>query len=468
MATSDIVFCSAIAFLFGIFAASINWSIPILLLTVLVLGLGFLFLSHKLEFYKPFLILVFTIFLGAFYYNLYLNLEERSQNIKLNSQITFSGTISDEPVLSEKFLSFTLNLSPPFSGEIRVLTNPLDNFHYGDFLNVEGKIIPANAIGQKSASFSPKIQLLAQHRGFWLREKLLVLKNNLTSQFEKVLSADEAALLAGITFGTRSNFSGEFKKQMVLSGTTHLVALSGYNISILVFAIAWAFGQFLSRRKTFYLTVATIILFVLMVGAEASVVRAAIMGFLALLAKEIGRIYSMRNSIALTALTMVIINPTILAFNPGFQLSFASLLGIVYLGPALKNIFEFGGGGFTDWRENAITTISAQLAVIPLLIQNFGQYSLTAILANILILGFIPLTMALGFLLAALGMLSIYLGFLVAQLVKVLLFYEIAVIKFFAKISFILPLTNSVATTAIYYIIVFLVIYNFYPHDEKI
>src|SRR5207247_2122665 len=163
----------------------------------------------------------------------------------------------------------------------------------------------------------PKIRILAEHQGFWLKEKLLDFKASLVGQFEKFLPPDEAALASGITLGVQSGFTKEFKSQMSLAGTTHLVALSGYNITILVLAVA--------------------------------------------------------------AFAMPLADPTVLAFNVGFQLSFLSLLGIVYLAPALRRIFrvdEKNSGGIVD---TVMMTLSAQLAVMPLLVSTFGQFSLTAI-----------------------------------------------------------------------------------------
>lgn len=468
MTVPDLVFGGTLAFLFGVLAASLGWSIVFYLPIFAILGFGYLFLSHRPEAHRPFLSFLFLIFCGAFYYSFYLNLQAKLQNIIFNQKISFSGVVIEEPAVSEKYSTLTLKLQPPFSGEIRALTSPSGEFGYGDLLQIEGRVSPAGSPAEKPTVFFPKIGILAQHRGFWLKEGLLDLKNHLTGQFERFLSADEEALLAGITFGTRSNFASEFKKQMSLSGTTHLVALSGYNISILVFAIAWASGRFLSRRKTFYLTALVIVLFVLMVGAEASVVRAAIMGFLALLAKEIGRVYSARNSIALTATAMALVNPTILVYNPGFQLSFLSLLGIVYLSPTLGRLFKIEKGNFFGWQEIVLTTISAQLAVLPLVIAVFGRFSLSAFLANTLILGFVPLTMLLGFILAALSSVYIYLGFFAAKFVEILLAYEIAVIKFFAKIVLPVPLGNSWAIILTYYSILALIVYKFHlPQHES-
>ena len=135
------------------------------------------------------------------------------------------------------------------------------------------------------------------------------------------------------------------------------------------------------------------------------------MGFLALLASQVGRLYSVRNAIVLAAFFMVLVNPRILYFDIGFQLSFLALVGIVYLGPAIQKFFRMKKEeGFLGWRKNFLTTTSAQLGVAPLLIINFNQFSLFALLANILILEVIPPTMFLGFLLGAIGFFSMALA----------------------------------------------------------
>ncbi|MDO8574515.1 MAG: ComEC/Rec2 family competence protein [bacterium] len=293
-----------------------------------------------------------------------------------------------------------------------------------------------------------------------LEQKLVNFKENQINQFRINLPLNSAALLAGETFGERSDFTKELKEQMNRSGTTHIVALSGYNIAILVLAISTALGSFLSRRKTFIITAVVIILFVIMVGGGASIIRAAIMGFLILLAKELGRPYNLTNAIVLTAGIMVLINPTILTEDIGFQLSFLSLLGIVYLEPAIKKLLHLKeGGGILGWRENATMTLSAQIAVAPILIYHFNQFSLTAIPANVLILEVVPLTMFFGFFLATLSSILPVLGFLVAKLVNILLLYQIGVIKTFSSIHLPSPrfLSSGIAIT-IYYLALIVII----------
>lgn len=435
MAPADILFGSAVAFLAGVLLASFAWSI------YAVLGVSaLLFVLQRLIFKRGFsasyylILVLLPLFLGFLYYYAYRNAALGRTNIVFYKTVSFSGVVSSEPQSTETVQRFTVALQPPLAGKITVITALFPQFAYGDLLEAEGVIEPARAQAEKPTSFFPTVRRAAEHHGSRAKEALLDFKQGLLGQFRKFLPPDAAALLSGLTFGARADFTGEFREQMALSGTTHLVALSGYNIAILVIAVAGVFRRWLSRRLTFCLTLAVIFLFVLMVGAEASVVRAAAMGFLLLLSGELGRLYSFRHAVALVAAVMVLANPAVLRFDIGFQLSFVSLLGIAYLSPALKTYFRFPdtAPGLLSWRENLTTTLGAQLAVAPLLLYHFGQFSLSSFIANILILAFVPLTMFFGFLLAGIGFLLPHLGFLIALLPRLLLEYEIGVIRLFA------------------------------------
>jgi competence protein ComEC len=204
-------------------------------------------------------------------------------------------------------------------------------------------------------------------------------------------------------------------------------------------AIGCLLSYFLPRRVAFFFTVIAIALFVTMVGGEASVVRAAFMGILLLLCQTVGRPHDSRNAIALAASVMVLANPTIIINDLGFILSFMSLLGIVYLSPALKYVLGMDAAAqslsFLSWKENLVMTLSAQLAVLPIIVVSFGQFSLTAIIANMLVLPFIPITMAIGFALGAVSLLWAPLGFVFAKASQILLTYETSVMYLFGKLQ---------------------------------
>ncbi len=468
MTTANIAFYGALSFIGGTLAAGFEFP-TIWTVLFFAAAISIFSLMGKWE-RKEFFFILFLFAFGIFYYNFFFNLKESSQRIIFDKNIAFSGVVSKEPQLSEKYQRLSVELRQPLAGEISVLASLSPEINYGDVIEAMGEIKPATSKNQEPISFFPKFKITAGHQGSLIKEKLLSFKKTVIFQFKKFLPDDSAALLSGLTLGWRGDFTDEFKKEMSLSGTTHLVALSGYNITILVLVVAGAFSYLFSRRLTFWLTTAVICLFILMVGAESSVVRAALMGFLALVAKEAGRRFSIRNAIVLTAAAMVFIDPSTL-FDIGFQLSFMSLLGIVYLGPAINDFLHIkeGSKSFLSWRENAVTTLSGQLAVAPILIQVFGNFSLTSIAANVLILEFVPLTMLFGFLLAVFGSLFYYAGFILSFLENIFLKYELGVIRLFADWSMpVSSVANSWFLFAIYYLtIIIFVVYMTKPKNAE-
>lgn len=464
----DITFGIAVVFLFGVLVAAMNWNIQIIFLAAILCALSFLFFIKKFFLWRELLIFAVAMLFGAFYYHFYLENAAAKINLTYNRFISFSAVVTDEPQPSQKVLILTASMKPPFAGEVKIFAPPTSDFRYGDMLKIDGIMTPSDASNGDPIVFSPQIQIISRHNGFWLREKLIDLKLTILKNFEAVLPNDEAALLGGITFGSKVNFSTELKSAMAISSTTHLVAVSGYNITVVILAAEGVFGRFCSRRKKFILSVILMVLFVLMTGLQPSAIRAAITGFIALFAKEMGRMFNIRNAIVFAAAVMVLWNPTMLTQNAGFELSFLSLLGVVYLGPALKKLFHYGNAGFLDWKECGITTLSAQLAVMPVLVAIFGQFSATAIFANILILATVPLAMFFGFLLAALGFVSYYLAFFCAKLVGFILFYELAMIRLFAGFS--VPISINFNPTIIilayYTVLVFFIVVN-YSHESR-
>jgi competence protein ComEC len=448
----DIAFGAPFAFLAGVFVASLYWDLPVVFcVAALCAGAA---IVHDRRFWKECLLFLFALACGVFYFHFYHNVQASETHLPSGKKTTLSVLISDEPQPSEKFLMLAARALPPFAGDITIFAPLGGDFAYGDLLSVSGALQPPDAGAGNPTMFSPKIRTLARHRGFLPREWMIDLKLAILNEFQEALPPDEAALLGGIAFGSKVSFKKELKSAMALSGTTHLVAVSGYNITIVILAVGGVFGRFFSRRTTFFIAIIFLVLFMLMVGGAASGVRAAIMGFLALVAREAGRMFSMRNAVTITAMIMALFDPTVLTKNMSFILSFASLLGIVYIGPPLKLLLRYNEEGLLDWKENAVTTLSAQLAVLPVLINTFGQFSATAVIANVLVLGTVPLTMFFGVLLAVLGFISSYLAFFAGKLIGLLLHYQLSVIRFFAMLAVPLPLPlNSAFAMAFYYAI---------------
>jgi len=438
----SIAFWFCVFFLLGVFFISVFGNFLFSALAGILIASYFLFYKKY-----AFVLLSLSVIMGAAYF-LVFDYAQNAINLPFGVKTEFSGIVKklEQSATRQRLI---LDLEPPYQGRVQINAQSYPSFRYGDSVAVSGIIQtpggPAADYYRKEGIAGivsyPAINLLESGRGNAFKAALLRLKGNIIKVFKQNLSVQKAAFLAGITLGERQEFSKEFEEKMSLSGTTHLVALSGYNISVIGWAVAGVLGLWFSRSWTFYFSVAVIILFVLMTGGEASIVRAAIMGIIALLAKESERLYSLRNAIVIAAFLMVIFNPRVLVFDLGFQLSFAALLGIVYLMPAFQKILNVKDAGFWNWKENALTTVSAQLAVVPILLGNFGIFSLTSFAANILILSAMPLTMGLGFVMGGVGLISEFLAGATGLIANLFLTYELWIIEIFSK--FTLPIVTE-------------------------
>jgi competence protein ComEC len=449
MSAYNIAFFIALFFISGAFLFNLGAGVFFAFLVFALLAAffclaGFLEIFPKLppkKFFQLAGLSAFIVF-GFLYGNFYSVRQKQNSEILFNEKSDFSGVVSKYPARGE-WQDLVLSLEPPYSGEISVRIGNYPEFDYGDALKVSGIIekIPSGGYGEYLSKEGisgtmgfPKTELIGRGEGSSLKAALFSLRQRIISSFEKNLPMGEASLLAGLTLGEQSGFDKEFKEKMKNSGTTHLVALSGYNISILAIAVAALFGKFLKRRHSFFAVIAVIFAFTIMAGAEASVVRAAVMGIILLLAEETGRIFSVRNAIAVAALAMVLFNPKVLNFDAGFQLSFIALFGLVYLAPALKDFFRVKPEpGILAWRENFWATLSAQATTFPVLILKFGSFSSWSLISNVLILGFVPMTMFCGFVLGFSDIVFSWLSPILSRPAHALLSYEISAIDFFGK-----------------------------------
>lgn len=471
MPSHKIFFYASLFFLLGVLFKSIGFGLSIVLITFL-LGVSlitfyFLRRNKELLWLAAFLPLVL---IGALYYQIDDN-NFYNREVVFNQEVEFTGVVESNPVIKTASREFVVELEEPLKGKILLRTPLYPEFKYGDRLKITATIQePFNEgyarylakNGVSGVSYFPKVQKVGEKYGSSVKEFLYSLRNKSYDSFNRTLSPLNASFLNGLTFGGYSGFTDEFRKAMSVSGTTHLVALSGYNISVITVVVMGMLLYLFSRRVSFLITVLIIIGFVVMTGAEASVVRAAIMGILIVLAQQSGRIFDIRNAVMLAALIMVLHNPKVLTFDIGFQLSFLALLGIVYLKPVIHNLSRMKHDkGFLFWRDNLLTTVSAQLAVAPILIMNFGSFSPVSFAANVAVLELIPVTMGLGFILAGVALFSYYGALVIAPLVGILLSIEVGLIKLFAELSIPFNPDLSWGGVIVYYVLLAALVYKF-------
>jgi len=442
------------------------WILVWLLVGLLAIGLIF----YKRNIYVVLVTLaVGSIIVGSFRFNFYSVRPLNDISAYAGEIISFSGTIIDDPQIDGNLVKFTvltqsLNDSvSPIAGKILIKTRKYPAYHYGNVISINGLIKQPydspdfkysnylSRFGVYSLMNYPDIIVTKPFDANWFLSFLYNLKNNFVVIINKILPEPTASFLAGLLLGIRRNMPNELLEWFKITGLTHIIALSGFNITIIAGALMSWF-RFLPLRFRFIFIIMTIISFVLLTGASPSVTRAAIMGILILLSTLTGRLADVTISLLLTAALMIWYNPKILAYDIGFQLSFVSTIGIVYFHPLLVNLLP----RWLDFiKEYLSPTLSALLFVMPIIVYNFSQISLIALLANVLVLPLIPISMGLGFGATILGVINLGLGSLAGLLAWVPLKMIISTTQLLAK----LPLASwPVSVNQFWWLIIYYLI----------
>ena len=258
--------------------------------------------------------------------------------------------------------------------------------------------------------------------------------NPLTQVINSLLHEPYASLLNGIIFGTKANMPRAFYQALIDTGTLHVIALSGVNISILINLMGKA--TIVSGKKaSSILTICLIVLFVLLVGPSPSVIRASLMGSLSLIAIFFGRREWGLLGLILSAAIMLLFKFSLIK-DISFQLSFMATLGIIL---ANNKRERQPGKVFPDrliylLKENLKMTLSAQIFTLPIIFYNFHRISLIAPLANLLTGWVIQPIMVFGLLTSVIGWVYLPLAIIPSWVVWIPLAYFILIIEWLAKV----------------------------------
>ena len=400
---------------------------------------------------KPAMVLGVTglvILAGALRFKLDFAQNDIAQFYGQKAQV--DGVVVSEPDIRSDKIYLTLGQviinDQSVRSKLLLTVNRYPEYDYGQKLNFQSKIQEPkeypdfsyknylSRFGIDAVAYMPNVSLAAGNFGNPVMRQVLEWKKTFVGRINEVLPDPQSSFLAGLLLGAKRQIPQTLTDQFNRTGTSHLVAISGFNITI----IAWAMASMLTwlgmrKRLTFIVSICAIVFFVIMTGASASAIRAGIMAGLVLLALNVGRLSVAANALAFTAAVMLMFNPQVLAFDVGFQLSFAALLGIIYLSPVLEKYFRW----IPEFlRPYFLATLSAQIFTLPILLYNFGTLSIVALLPNILVLPLMPITMLFGFLTGALGLIWLKLSLPFAWVTWLMLAYVLKVIDLFARIPF--------------------------------
>jgi len=371
-------------------------------------------------------------------------------------KVTFSGVVVEEPDVRADNVKLTVAGEEISQGESRagvagkvLMTVPrYPEFAYGDRLQISGQLKDPGEFdgfsyrdylakfGIYSVCYRPQIELGGADGGNIFQRGLLRVKQRFKGQVEQILPEPQASFLAGMLLGAKRGLPDDLREQFNVVGVSHIIVISGFHVAIVAgLLMNLGLALSLSRRQAFWLAVVGLVLFILLTGAQTSAVRAGIMGGLVLLAMQAGRLSDVKNLLLLAAVVMLMINPLLLRFDVGFQLSFLATIGIVYLSPLITKLLRFLPEALKI-RESATMTLSAQVTTLPVIITSFERLSLVAPLANIMIVPLMPLTMMAGFVSGLVSFVSLALGKVLATGAWLLLSYKLAVVEWLARLPY--------------------------------
>lgn len=359
----------------------------------------FYFIFFGLFIWKPRFSLIFLGFiLGILRVEIFEAHEPH--DVPWNETLTFEGEVIAEVDLRMDHQKVTLETE---WGRVLLTLSLYEDVEFGDVLTVKGRLEPApeEEDGYAYADYlalhrtwilMPTPQILSVEKaGLSFFSSIFDFKRSIETRIQSLYFEPEASFVAGLLLGSRKGLPDELTLAFQRTGLSHIVAISGYNISLLVAALFYVLS-FLDFKKRIIFSSVGILIFVILVGASAAVLRAGLMGLLTLWGLYAGRKSQALFGLLWSALIMTLINPYTLIYDIGFQLSFAATLGILLFHPMLS-------GAVPEWkrfvwiRESLLLTLSAQITTTPFMLFYFGRFSLVSPLANLLVAPFIPLAM---------------------------------------------------------------------------
>jgi competence protein ComEC len=484
----------SIAWIAGVYTGSIT----ILPLWTLASGFIPLLFIPVINKYKSILVLfcfcLFAFASGNFCFQPSLPKMDQQHLQFYNDQGKFEieGRVITEPEHGDRTSTFQLsadkitmaNRANNISGKAMVRVSRYSAYHYGDILKINCKLETPPKFndfdykdylarqGIYSLINYPKIEIMERNTGFQALSVIYSLRNSLSQSISRSLPEPQCSLAQGMLLGLRGNIPDSLTQAFANTGTTHILAISGLNLSIIIGILlsigVWFFGKRYSIA--IWIALVAIWLYAIITGMKPPIIRGAIMGSMFLFAEVLGRQRNASTALVFAAAIMVGIEPQIL-WNVSFQLSFLSMAGLVYIFPY-----------FQDWARKGILnslpqkdtvnslyhialdglgiTAAAILATLPIIAYHFGTISLMALPANFFAIPSLPPIIITTALVGVTGLLLPVLAQVMGWIAWLFLSYFILIVQIFNALPFsVIKLSNiSIWHICSYYVLLVLAI----------
>ena len=465
---------TTIAFTLGILGAdALDWSaIQWGLLGVVACGVAWILIRlvqrrsiEILPNYRSMILaLLISFFLGALRFTVSLpDLEDPSyiiHQVDMERRRRVIGVVVDDPDRREQITNLRLKVQYidhpdqkdwlPVRGEILVKVPAETEVAYGDRVEIHGYLsLPPQDEDfdyrsylrrQNIYAFMPRseLEILERRQGFFPLQVIYNLRTSAMDLLYRLWPDPEASLLAGILLGVETGISDQVQRAFRQTGTTHVIAISGFNITIVAGIFSRFFSRIFDRWKGALAAGIGILVYTILVGADPAVTRAAVMGGFSIFARQIGRRQHGLNAAALASLVIFLFDPQ-LPWSISFQLSLSATLGLILYADPLAGWFTRFSSRFLSIdvaeritgpvSEYVLFTFAAQLTTLPVTLFHFRTFSLSTFIANPIILPVQPPIMVLGGMALILGLIWHPLGVITAPLVYPFVMFTIRMVE---------------------------------------
>lgn len=403
-----------------------------ILLAGLISGLIFIITKNKISILVGLAICCFLLgwLRGVDYFqklSIYDDLTDR--------QVIVEATALQDAVYDDKgLLSFPVGsifvTSPERTelvGELDIAGRGTPVVYKGDKLTVMGKLYKKRGAQQGGISFA---NLTVTEKSNSAVDKV---RREFAAGMQNALPEPLASFGLGLLIGQRNTLSQELTDLLIAVGLVHIIAVSGYNLTVIINASERSFSK-RSRYQSLIFSLGLIVLFLLLTGNSPSIVRAGIVSTLSLLSWYFGRRFKPVLLICLVAGLTAYANPLYLWTNIGWHLSFLAFFGILVLAPLLNKRFVKKENQNKLVQTVLSETFSAQLLTLPLILYIFGRLSVVSIVANALVVPLVPVAMLLSLFAGISGMTGFIFGGIVALPAEIILRYMLSISAVLSKV----------------------------------
>ncbi len=383
------------------------------------------------------LLLTITFFMGVGRGSAFVDELQGYKDLYKN-QVTFHATAREDAVYSDrKQLVFSVSdielLHPhrkKMIGNIEIEGFGAPMVYKGDRVDITGKMFPKRGDNLASVSF---VEITVIKSG---QNKVDVFRRRFAAGLQNILPEPLASLGLGILIGQRSTLPEDLTEQLRQVGLIHIVAVSGYNLTIIIYFSQRIF-QRRSRFQALVISNVLIILFLLVTGFSPSIVRAAVVSGIGLVMWYYGRNIKPMMILLLAAVITAGVNPLYIWSSIGWYLSFAAFFGVLVLGPLLHKRFVPRKAQSRLLPQILTETIAAQICTVPILLYIFSTLSVVSLLANILVVPLIPFVMLATLIAGIYGMIGPFLlgGVLVIP-ARIMLGYIVEITRILSTIPY--------------------------------